>query len=167
MRHTHNLPQDYLRKLFTYDAVEGHLNWAINRSMGRKLVGKRFGFDEKGGRRKGMIDYKNYRESNLIWMYHFGDIPEGYMIDHIDRNPSNNKLDNLRLATPTQNRGNSEYKNSTSIYKGVYKSGNKWRVMCASVYYGLYHSEVEAAEKYNKEALKKWGEFANLNVIQK
>ena len=108
-----NLAQDYLQKLFTYDSTEGHLIWKINRSRGRNVKGKRFGFDEKGGRRKGNIDGKTFRESNLIWMHQYGNIPAGMYIDHIDRNPSNNKLDNLRLVTPLQNVVNREKKCKT------------------------------------------------------
>jgi len=168
MSNTHNLPQDYLKKLFTYDSVEGHLIWALNKPRGKKLKGKRFGFEEPGGRRKGMINSKNYRESNLIWMYHYGDIQNGMYIDHMDRNPSNNRLDNLRLATPKQNAGNREQNiNSPHKYKGVYKSGKaSWRMMCADKYYGVYKTEVEAAIKYNEIAIQRWGEFANLNIIK-
>jgi hypothetical protein len=165
---THNLPQDYLKKLFFYDSVEGHLIWSINRAMGKRTKGKRFGFEEPGGRRKGMIDSKNYREANLIWMYHYGDIPKGIHVDHIDRNPSNNRLNNLRLATPKQNSGNREKQyNSSNDYKGVYQSGkSSWRMMCAGKYYGVYKTEVEAALKYNEVALERWGEFANINIIK-
>jgi hypothetical protein len=167
-RNANNLPKDYLQKLFTYDEIEGHLIWNISRSTGRKTKGKRFGYDEKGGRRKGMIDKKNYRESNLIWMYHYGDIPNGMQVDHSDRNPSNNKLYNLRLATPFDNAGNRDKRyNSPNEYKGVSKSGKStWRMQCAGKYYGVFKTKEEAAMKYNKVAIERWGEFANLNIIK-
>ena len=42
-------------------------------------------------------------ESRLIYAYFIGDIPENYDIDHIDNNPYNNKLNNLRLLTREEN----------------------------------------------------------------
>lgn len=40
---------------------------------------------------------------NFIWELHNGKIPNGYMIDHIDRNPSNCSLSNLRLCNKSTN----------------------------------------------------------------
>ena len=44
---------------------------------------------------------KAVRAHKVVWELHNGQIPEGMTVDHIDRNPSNNKIDNLRLATPS------------------------------------------------------------------
>ena len=46
-----------------------------------------------------------------MWEVFYGKIPEGYEIDHIDRNPSNNALNNLRLVTPSENAKNANHKN--------------------------------------------------------
>lgn len=51
--------------------------------------------------------YKNkcfsVTESRLVYAWFIGDIPENYDIDHIDNNPFNNKLSNLRLLTREEN----------------------------------------------------------------
>ena len=61
-----------------------------------------------------------------IYELKYGKIPEGFFIDHIDRNPLNNQISNLRLVTPTENRYNkSKYKNNKSGYIGVSKKVNK------------------------------------------
>lgn len=46
------------------------------------------------------------RLHRLVWETFCGEIPEGMQIDHIDGNPANNKLDNLRLVTPKENSNN-------------------------------------------------------------
>jgi hypothetical protein len=101
-----------------------------------------------------------------------GPIPEGYYIDHIDGNPSNNKLENLRLANQKENSRNSKKpKNNTSGYKGVHwnKEKEKWqaRVMINTItkHIGYFEDLIEAAKAYNEAALKYHGEFAKLNEI--
>ena len=47
------------------------------------------------------VNNKNMMAHRLIWMYHFGKVDK--FIDHIDGNKSNNKIENLRLATKSQN----------------------------------------------------------------
>lgn len=51
--------------------------------------------------------YKNkpfmVTESRLVYAYFIGDIPDNYDIDHIDNDPFNNKLNNLRLLTREEN----------------------------------------------------------------
>lgn len=39
----------------------------------------------------------------LVWQAFKGEIPEGYYIDHIDNDRSNNCLDNLRMVTQSEN----------------------------------------------------------------
>lgn len=51
----------------------------------------------------------------------------GQIIDHINRNTLDNRKCNLRIVTFQQNSYNTRiFKNNTSGYKGVYKSGKKW-----------------------------------------
>jgi hypothetical protein len=67
----------------------------------------------------------------LIWEHVNGPIPKGMYIDHINGNPSDNRICNLRLVTPHQNTLNRRRSN-TSIFKSPYrgvrfvKSNEKW-----------------------------------------
>src|SRR5262245_25427251 len=55
-------------------------------------------------------------------------LEKGELVDHKDLNGLNNTRDNLRLATPAENRRNAKALNTnTSGYKGVRKQGGKYR----------------------------------------
>lgn len=103
----------------------------------------------------------------LIWEAFNGAIGSGMEIDHIDRNPRNNRLDNLRLATRTENaRNNSGHKRSLSTHVGVsfHKRRNKWqatiRVEKRLIHLGYFDTEENAAQVRYDAALKYFGEYA-------
>lgn len=90
------------------------------------------------------------------------------IVDHINNDRKDNRINNLRVATSQQNNSNKKpRKNSTSKYKGVSwdKESGKWRAACNRKYLGKFHDEKEAARAYNKEAKKQHGEFAYINKI--
>jgi hypothetical protein len=94
------------------------------------------------------------------------------VIDHINHNGLDNRKCNLRTVSYAQNSQNKTSKlNATSKYLGVYfdKKKLKYRVQIMvnkkTRYIGLYVNENDAAQAYNKEALKHFGEYANLNKI--
>ena len=95
------------------------------------------------------------------------------LIDHINRDKTNNSIANLRWVTNQQNCMNqSKSKNTTSsLHKGVYwdKQHKKWRSQIMidgkTINLGRFNSEEEAARKYDQKALELFGEFSVLNNI--
>ena len=102
-----------------FDYKGGNLYWKKMVSR-RNPVGKLAGSFSNNGYRQVQLDGTNYRVHRIIYEMFNGEIEEGYLIDHINGNKSDNRLENLRLATPTQNQANSiRGVNNTSGYKGV------------------------------------------------
>lgn len=98
---------------------------------------------------------KTYQCHRLVWELHFGPIPKGYVIDHIDRNKANNHVGNLRLQTPRDNQLN---KQSSLKYSGVGTSGDKFkqeiRVNGVKTYLGSFNTPEEAHNQYINEKEK-------------
>lgn len=101
----------------------------------------------------------------------FGNPPDGMYVDHINRNPLDNRKVNLRFVTSSQNAQNRGVRGVTSQYRGVYwcKASKKWhsRITVRGFRYhlGYYTEEYDAAKAYNKVALLHYGNNAALNTI--
>lgn len=99
--------------------------------------------------------------------------PANMVVDHINHDGLDNRKENLRICTYSQNSMNvKKRKISTSKFKGVTKCSQtgKWR---AQIHFnktrknlGRFITEVDAAKAYNKAALEIHGEFASLNEVQ-
>ena len=120
--------------------------------------------------------HKIVKLHKIVWQYYHGKIPEGYEVDHKDRNTLNNQIKNLRLATKKQNVQNrGKQKNNTSGYIGVGKCQMSgviyWRARIVDnngkrksrCFPFTVEGLEEAAKWYDKKALELRGEFAVLN----
>ena len=88
------------------------------------------------------------------------------IVDHIDGNPLNNSLSNLRWATDLESsRNRKTFSNNSSGFKGVsfHKATGKWRAYIKVdgklKHLGLFHTKEEAAAAYEKAARELYGEF--------
>ena len=102
--------------------------------------------------------------------YIIQNIPNGYIVDHINGNKLDNRMCNLRFATIKENNANRAAKNnSSSQYKGVSfdRSRGKWissiQIDGKTKHIGRFDNERDAAIAYDNTALKEYGEFARLN----
>lgn len=107
---------------------------------------------------------REYRAHRIIWEMFYGPIPDNMFIDHIDRDTTNNKIENLRLATKQQNNHNRGNISGRVLPKGVTKVGNKYRVriMYNGKYYdlGTYDDMDEAGTCYKESSDALFGEYS-------
>jgi hypothetical protein len=102
------------------------------------------------------IDGSRYQLSRLVWIYHNGDIPNGLLVDHINRDTHDNRIENLRLATYTQNEWNKP-RLGCNFEKG------KWRARIKrygkSIHLGLFETKEAAQAAYHEYASNLHGDF--------
>lgn len=124
------LTQERLKELFDYQ--DGQLirrtNRASNGNGNRWKAGTILGFSLNGGYVGASVDFKKYKLHRLIWLWHKGNLPT-LDLDHKDGDPSNNRIENLREVTPSQNMQNIRKPRATnkSGFQGVYKVNNRYR----------------------------------------
>ena len=104
----------------------------------------------------------------IIWVYHYDTISSNLQIDHIDGNKTNNMIENLRLATHSQNKSNNKrvYCNSKSNILGVHwsKTKRKWvsqiRKNKKAIHLGCFVNQEDAIAARKAAELQYFGEFA-------
>jgi len=113
------------------------------------------------------IGSRAYRGHRLAWFYYYGEFPN-MEIDHINGIKTDNRIENLRLATHAENCKNQGVrKNNTSGYKGVRKTRHgSWLagigVNGEWIYLGVYPTPEEASDAYKEAADYYYGEFHRL-----
>ena len=98
----------------------------------------------------------------------FGEVPDGFEIDHRNRNTMDNRQENLRAATTQQNQANrGPQRNNTSELKGVSWKQEKWHAQIEvngrSIHLGCFDDKIAAGRVVDDEAKFRFGEFAWLN----
>ena len=157
-----SLSKDLLHELFEYR--DGFLFWKIARPHVK--VGQKAGQMGDRGYWRITINNRMYRSHRIIFLFHYGYLPTE--IDHIDGDKQNNKIENLRPASRSQNLFNKGLSNkNTSGAKNVswVKARNKWEVQMyvnkKKTFVGRFDDLEMAKAAAVAFRTKHHGEFAN------
>lgn len=141
----------YLRERLHYEPATGVLTWRIRPTehfpdkahcdtWNTRYAGKSAGAAHNSGYRILDIDDVALMAHRIVWaMFYGNDVP--YDIDHIDGNRTNNRIDNLRLATRAENLANAKKRKHTKTgVKGVSFDTNRGKFQAhITVLYKKHH----------------------------
>jgi len=171
--------QAYLRECFEYRPETGQLIWkarpashfqsvAAWKNFLKRFPGTIAGSPHGDGYWKVGLSVDGVPERllahRIIWCLVYGDLPE--MLDHINGEKSDNRLENLREATNRLNQANRKLnKNNSTGYKGVYKHPSKKYVANIrkggkQCHLGCFESAEDAHRAYVAAANDLHGSFA-------
>lgn len=159
------MTQDYSHSLFEYK--DGNLYWKVKKAphvhVGAKVGSPAHGYETV------YVDGRNWRIHRLMFLMQHGYLPK--MVDHINGNRADNRIENLRAADDFQNAHNAKLRpNNTSSIKGVSWNTDrcKWvaRVNFKRKTYQVgYFEDIELAELAVQMAREKYhGKYANHGV---
>ena len=153
------LTQDDLHNLIIYDKETGVFCW--NKSRRGVVVNKNLGCDNGFGYLRITVLGKSYYAHRLAWFYIYGKWPKD-QIDHINGIKNDNRIENLRDLTNSQNAQNKlkAKVNSNSKILGVswHKKAKKWQAFICiykqNKYLGLFSDIKDAEIAYKLEREK-------------
>jgi hypothetical protein len=162
-----------LRQLLDYDPETGVMIWRERppelfkghspsqaRAWNKRYAGREaFPPNPSRGYRSSTIFGIRVMAHRAAWCHYMGQtIPEGQYIDHVNGDPSDNRICNLRLASPAQNQMNIETQIGAVRGAVFHKQTRKWQASIR-IHLGSFDTAEDATAAYEAAAAKLHGEF--------
>jgi hypothetical protein len=151
---------DRVRELLDYNPLTGDLLWWAGMHNNGVNAGDKAGYSRNGRYWVISIDGKKYLAHRLAWLLGCGEDPGEFDVEHKDENKMNNRLDNLRLATRSQNKANQRKSKGYSLCRSTGRWKAKIGVNGKTLNLGRFATEEEARQAYVSAKLHHFGEFA-------
>ena len=172
-----NLTQEYLKEALDYDSETGDFTWRVRpenhfktlsamRWTNSRFSGKAAGCVSNIGYIAIKISGKSFGGQRLAWLYSHGILWDGD-IDHINGDPLDNRLENLRAGSKSENQQNQKrpHGKTKSGFLGVIAQRNKFVSIITTnrvrIYLGIFNTAIEAHNAY-LEAKRKLHPFNTL-----
>lgn len=161
----------YLYERLSYDPETGLLHWKYNSNMPQSwntqwALKEAFTYVSGGRYKQGAIDGVNHHAHRIDWAMYYGEWPTG-VVDHINGDGTDNRIENLRMATVSDNAKNAKLSSANSSgVTGVVrlKNTDKWKAQIGHngkcVFLGHFDT-MEEAIAARKQAETKYGFHAN------
>lgn len=149
---------EWCRNIFNYDQKSGVLSWRVSR--GSAKLGDEAGTLHRDGYRVVSVLGKFHRVHRVIWLMAYGEWPN-MPVDHINGNTTDNRIENLRCVTFSQNQWNTVKKNGAVYW---HKKNKRWtvslRVNNRLIHFGSFVDKNEAEIVAAKAIKEHHGEYA-------
>ena len=163
---------EVLVNLISYDHETGELTWRVNKNYNNSWNTKHSGkpalsCKQKDGYLVGNLMKVRVYSHRVAWALYYGRWPSDE-IDHINRDRSDNRIENLREANRSENTSNKSKKSGTySSLKGVtwHSRDKHWMAQImkgrVKIYLGRFDNEEEAHDAYVRASIRLHGEFSS------
>lgn len=159
---------EHARRMLRFDALTGKLWWRTKPS-GAADAGDEAGYIMSKGYRVVKVKGDDVLAHRLIWALQYGEWPAG-MLDHRNAIKDDNRVDNLRDASRSDNAANrAGWGSKNGGYKGVTRKPQRtggYRFQAAiqragkRVTLGCFETAEEAGQAYKEAAAQTHGAFA-------
>jgi len=162
-----------LTNIFYIDSsIPEGLRWLV-KTCNKIIKDSPAGYKKQNGYFITKFNNTSHHNHRIIYsIFHNTNLSSEQIVDHIDRDPSNNNPLNLRIATESENRRNvTKRKNTSSEFIGVHYCIRRRLYaakICINKKYinlGRYASEIDAATAYNNYIINNNLTHFNLNKI--